>query len=240
MISLTRKRELLDKCVEVSQSLDILVGNNVLSRDEADKKLFEFLHLSIFTEEESQWLLSQIGIPSEKEEEAEIDRLLSSIVEYLIEMDSIYGEPVIHLKLYPSLGGKVSDEDGETLICYESLEDCVGKMQDYIKRNYPAYPSIDEVVHEVTENTFSVTDYGDAVFESNSKTSVAHAQSSDSQDQLSDDERAIIYALLAKSSHRCTEEETELAYSMVARGLLEQEETFSVTEYGVHLFNQAD
>jgi hypothetical protein len=219
MISLTRKRELLDKCIEVSQPLDILVGNNVLSRDEADKKLFEFLHLSIFTEEESQWLLSQIGIPSEKEEEAEIDRLLSSIVEYLIEMDSIYGEPVIHLKLYPSLGGKVSDEDGETLICYESLEDCVEKMQAYIKMNYPTYPSIDEVVHEVTENTFSATDY---------------------QDQLSDDERAIIYALLAKSSHRCTEEERELAYSMVARGLLEQEETFSVTEYGVHLFNQAD
>jgi hypothetical protein len=134
MISLTRKRELLDKCIEVSQPLDILVGNNVLSRDEADKKLFEFLHLSIFTEEESQWLLSQIGIPSEKEEEAEIDRLLSKMVEHLIEMDSLHQDTTLplHLRIYTSLSADVCDYDGKPVIGGYSFEECVNKMQSYL------------------------------------------------------------------------------------------------------------
>jgi hypothetical protein len=132
MISLTRKRELLDKCVEVSQPLDILVRNNVLSRDEADKKLFEFLHLSIFTEEESQWLLSQVGIPSEKEEEAEIDRLLSKMVEHLIEMDSLRQDTTLHLRIYTTLGAQVCDDHEEPVLGGYSFEECVDKMQSYL------------------------------------------------------------------------------------------------------------
>lgn len=193
MITLQRKIDLLKQYLEASESFDSLISRGIVSSQEADKLLFDYVHHKLEAEE-SQWLLSQLGIPSDEEEETAIGQALSKMVEFLIEMYSIHEDPVIHLKVYPNLTGKVVDEDGESLVCYESFEDCIDKMKSFINNNgwnnlsdeeyaviaairaEPDYQFKQEekklantmvtkrMLEQTGEYTFSVTEYGTNLF----------------------------------------------------------------------------
>jgi len=135
MIQLERKVELLTKHAKALEAFKELADIEYAKRLNmiALDALVDSHHIS---EEERQWLIEQLNDQELSEEEIELKeatKLLHEITHLYIRIDTVFA-PSLNLSFRPNFEGTFYNNDnGDILFDFDSFEDCVKKMQIFLK-----------------------------------------------------------------------------------------------------------